>query len=95
MRGLELGIKGCWEIELDYYNDSRGVFFESFKLNSLENIINRKFEVKQSNTSISKMGCITNFNFFRINSSLLLEKYSTSSFNSFDHYFGEKSFFTN
>ena len=66
MRGLELGIKGCWEIELDHYNDSRGVFFESFKLNSLENIINRKFEVKQSNTSISKMGSIRGIHFARL-----------------------------
>jgi dTDP-4-dehydrorhamnose 3,5-epimerase len=63
MRGLELGIKGCWEIELDHYNDSRGVFFESLKLKSLENIINRKFEVKQSNTSISKMGSIRGIHF--------------------------------
>ena len=66
MRGLELGIKGCWEIELDHYNDSRGVFFESFKLNSLENIINRKFEVKQSNTSISKMGSIRGIHFAQL-----------------------------
>ncbi len=66
MRGLELGIKGCWEIELDHYDDSRGVFFESFKLNSLENIINRKFEVKQSNTSISKMGSIRGIHFAQL-----------------------------
>ena len=66
MRGLELDIKGCWEIELDHYDDSRGVFFESFKLNSLENIINRKFEVKQSNTSISKMGSIRGIHFAQL-----------------------------
>lgn len=66
MRGLELGIKGCWAIELDHFVDTRGVFFESFKLNSLENIINRKFEVRQSNTSISKMGSIRGIHFAQL-----------------------------
>jgi len=63
MRGLELGIKGSWQIELDPFVDDRGTFFESFKLNSLEKIIKRKFDIKQSNTSISKIGSIRGIHF--------------------------------
>lgn len=63
MRGLELEIKGSWQIELDPFVDDRGTFFESFKLNSLEKITKRKFDVKQANTSISKMGSIRGIHF--------------------------------
>ena len=63
MRGLELGIKGSWQIEIDPFVDDRGTFFESFRLNSLEKITKRKFDVKQANTSISKMGSIRGIHF--------------------------------
>jgi dTDP-4-dehydrorhamnose 3,5-epimerase len=66
MRGIELGIKGSWQIELDPFVDDRGTFFESFKLNSLEKITNRKFDIKQSNTSISKIGSIRGIHFAQL-----------------------------
>jgi dTDP-4-dehydrorhamnose 3,5-epimerase len=62
----ELKIKGSWEISLEYFIDNRGSFFESFRLNSLENIIGRKFDIKQSNTSVSKAGSIRGIHFAQV-----------------------------
>jgi len=66
MGAKELKIKGSWEISLEQFIDNRGSFFESFRLNSLENIIGRKFEVKQSNTSISRAGSIRGIHFAQV-----------------------------
>lgn len=66
MGGKELKIKGLWEISLEHFIDNRGSFFESFRLNSLENIIGRKFDVKQSNTSISRAGSIRGIHFAQV-----------------------------
>ncbi len=66
MDGKELKIKGSWEISLEQFIDNRGSFFESFRLNSLENIIGRKFDVKQSNTSISRAGSIRGIHFAQV-----------------------------
>jgi dTDP-4-dehydrorhamnose 3,5-epimerase len=62
----ELKIKGSWEISLEHFIDNRGSFFESFRLNSLENIIGRKFDIKQSNTSVSKAGSIRGIHFAQV-----------------------------
>ena len=66
MGAKELKIKGSWEISLEQFIDNRGSFFESFRLNSLENIIGRKFDVKQSNTSISRAGSIRGIHFAQV-----------------------------
>ena len=66
MGAKELKIKGSWEISLEHFIDNRGSFFESFRLNSLENIIGRKFDIKQSNTSISKAGSIRGIHFAQV-----------------------------
>ena len=66
MQGLELGIKGVWQIELDPFADSRGTFFESFKLDSLEKLTKRKFDIKQTNTSVSKIGSIRGIHFAQL-----------------------------
>ena len=66
MGAKELKIKGSWEISLEHFIDNRGSFFESFRLNSLENIIGRKFDVKQSNTSISRAGSIRGIHFAQV-----------------------------
>lgn len=63
MNAKELSIKGSWEITLDQFEDNRGTFTETFKLNTLENILERSFEVKQSNTSVSKSGTIRGIHF--------------------------------
>ena len=66
MGAKELKIKGSWEISLEHFIDKRGSFFESFRLNSLENIIGRKFDIKQSNTSISRAGSILGIHFAQV-----------------------------
>ena len=66
MGAKELKIKGSWEISLEHFIDNRGSFFESFRLNSLENIIGRKFDIKQSNTSVSKAGSIRGIHFAQV-----------------------------
>ena len=66
MDAKELKIKGSWEISLEHFIDNRGSFFESFRLNSLENIIGRKFDIKQSNTSVSRAGSIRGIHFAQV-----------------------------
>jgi dTDP-4-dehydrorhamnose 3,5-epimerase len=66
MGAKELKIKGSWEISLEHFIDNRGSFFESFRLNSLENTIGRKFDIKQSNTSISRAGSIRGIHFAQV-----------------------------
>ena len=66
MGGKELNIKGSWEISLEHFIDNRGSFFESFRLNSLEKVIGRKFDIKQSNTSISRAGSIRGIHFAQV-----------------------------
>ena len=66
MHAKELKIKGSWEISLEQFIDNRGTFFESFRLNSLENIIGRKFDIKQSNTSTSRAGSIRGIHFAQV-----------------------------
>ena len=66
MGAKELKIKGSWEISLEHFIDNRGSFFESFRLNSLEKVIGRKFDIKQSNTSISRAGSIRGIHFAQV-----------------------------
>ena len=66
MLAKELKIKGSWEISLEQFVDNRGTFFESFRLNAIENIIGRKFVIKQSNTSVSKAGSIRGIHFAQL-----------------------------
>lgn len=66
MNAKELEIKGSWEISLEHFFDNRGFFFESFRLTSLENIIGRKFDIKQSNTSVSRAGSIRGIHFAQV-----------------------------
>jgi dTDP-4-dehydrorhamnose 3,5-epimerase len=54
----ELKISGSWLITHKKFDDSRGFFYESFKSESLENALKRKFTVTQANTSVSKKGAV-------------------------------------
>lgn len=58
MKITPLSIDGSWEIELNKFDDSRGFFFESFRSDLAQNNFGRKFEVKQTNTSVSKKGSV-------------------------------------
>jgi dTDP-4-dehydrorhamnose 3,5-epimerase len=53
-----LEISGSWLIELNKFDDNRGYFFESFRFDLINNSLNRKFDVKQSNTSVSHKGTL-------------------------------------
>jgi len=58
MKVTPLQIDGSWVIELSKFQDSRGFFFESFREDVAEKHFGRKFQVKQSNTSVSKKGSV-------------------------------------
>ena len=58
MKVTPLQIDGSWLFELNKFQDSRGYFFESFREDVAEKYFGRKFQVKQSNTSVSKKGSV-------------------------------------
>lgn len=58
MNFTPLEISGSWLIDLKKFDDNRGYFFESFRFDLIRDSLNRKFEVKQSNTSISHKGSL-------------------------------------
>ena len=58
MKAKPLEISGSWEVELKKFDDSRGFFFESFRSDLSANFFGRKFNVKQTNTSVSVKGSV-------------------------------------
>ena len=54
----KLEIDGSWVINFNKFEDNRGYFFESFKLNLCEEIFKRPLSIKQANTSVSKKGSV-------------------------------------
>jgi dTDP-4-dehydrorhamnose 3,5-epimerase len=53
-----LKIRGSWLFTPKKFDDDRGSFHESFKLSTIAEVLNRGFEVKQANQSVSKAGVI-------------------------------------
>ena len=53
-----LKIEGSWVFEPKKFDDERGSFHEVFKLSQISEALDRTFEVKQVNHSISKAGVI-------------------------------------
>ncbi len=58
MKVTPLKIDGSWIIELKKFEDSRGFFYESFRNEIAKKYFSRKFNIKQSNTSVSKKGSV-------------------------------------
>jgi len=58
MKVTPLKIDGCWIIELKKFEDSRGFFYESFREEIAKEYFGREFNIKQSNTSVSKKGSV-------------------------------------
>jgi dTDP-4-dehydrorhamnose 3,5-epimerase len=58
MSFTQLQIQGSWVFEPRKFDDSRGSFHEAFKLNQVNEILGRSFDVKQVNQSVSKAGVI-------------------------------------
>jgi dTDP-4-dehydrorhamnose 3,5-epimerase len=58
MSFTRLKIQGSWLFTPKKFDDERGSFHESFKLSTISEVLNRGFEVKQVNQSLSKAGVI-------------------------------------
>jgi len=58
MKVTPLKIDGSWIIELNKFEDSRGFFYESFREEIAKEYFGREFNIKQSNTSVSKKGSV-------------------------------------
>jgi dTDP-4-dehydrorhamnose 3,5-epimerase len=54
----DLKISGSWLVNHTKFDDNRGFFYESFKSETLENTLGRKFPIAQANTSVSKRGAV-------------------------------------
>jgi len=54
----DLKISGSWLITHTKFDDNRGFFYESFKSETLERSLGRKFPIAQANTSVSKRGAV-------------------------------------
>ena len=58
MKVTPLKIDGSWIIELKKFEDGRGFFYESFRNEITKKYFDREFNIKQSNTSVSKKGSV-------------------------------------
>ena len=58
MKVKPLKIDGSWIIELKKFEDVRGFFYESFRNEIAKKYFGREFNIKQSNTSVSKKGSV-------------------------------------
>lgn len=59
----ELTIPDSYEITPRQFADERGAFLEWFRFDALEDVIGRRFEVAQANTSVSKRGVVRGIHF--------------------------------
>jgi dTDP-4-dehydrorhamnose 3,5-epimerase len=59
----ELAVPDAWEITPVVWADDRGVFFESFRHDTLEAATGRRFELRQGNTSVSRRGVVRGIHF--------------------------------
>lgn len=58
MRSRPLTIRGAVELTPDQHGDDRGVFFEHYRFEPLEEALGHPFTVRQGNTSVSKKGTV-------------------------------------
>ncbi len=63
MKITETHLKGCFVIEPTVFNDDRGVFFESYKKDKLEEALGRPIDFVQDNHSVSKKGVLRGLHF--------------------------------
>ena len=63
MQVTEKSIEGVWEITPILRPDDRGVFLESFKASELNPVIGHRFDLKQMNISVSRIGTVRGVHF--------------------------------
>ncbi|MCW4385051.1 dTDP-4-dehydrorhamnose 3,5-epimerase [Salinibacterium sp. SYSU T00001] len=63
MQIRELSIPDSYEITPKQFGDDRGVFLEWFRFDRLEEAIGHRFDLRQSNTSVSKRGVVRGIHF--------------------------------
>lgn len=54
----ETHLKGCYVLEPKFFEDERGIFFESYKKNDFEEVTGQSIDFVQYNQSISKLGVL-------------------------------------
>ena len=59
----ELGVPHAWQFTPTQHADDRGVFLEWFKAAEFEAATNRRFDLRQSNISVSKRGVVRGIHF--------------------------------
>lgn len=63
MKVTETSLKGCFIFEPNVFSDERGVFFESYRKEKVEEAIGEKVVFVQSNHSVSKQGVLRGLHF--------------------------------
>lgn len=63
MRKTELRVPLAAVIEATVHRDERGLFWESYRADALEQLIERRFDVVQANTSVSARGVVRGVHF--------------------------------
>ncbi len=58
-----MAIPDCYEITPKQYGDNRGIFFESYRFDRLQEIAGRRIDLRQVNTSVSKKGTVRGVHF--------------------------------
>lgn len=59
-------IEGAWVITPTQHGDDRGVFMESFRADALAEATGYRFEVRQTNTSVSAAGVVRGIHFAQL-----------------------------
>ncbi|GAA4686768.1 dTDP-4-dehydrorhamnose 3,5-epimerase family protein [Frondihabitans cladoniiphilus] len=58
MQIRELNIQGAWEFTPTQHGDERGVFFEQYRFEALEETAGHALDLRQTNTSVSAKGVV-------------------------------------
>lgn len=61
-----LQIQGSFEVTPKIFGDERGIFCETFRFDELETFIGHKFDLRQMNTSVSKLGTLRGIHFAKV-----------------------------
>ncbi len=66
MQAQEFGVAGVWAFTPLVRTDPRGSFLESFKASSFERATDRRFDLRQSNISVSRSGTVRGIHFAQV-----------------------------